>query len=252
LALTASLVFVPASLGPFLSILWSQHKARHRGRAKPRPPSPTCAAFSSTFNQGHPTTTFLFHHPLAQTAQPTITHTSYLVKMSSPPHHRRNTMSVTELRRVLANDAATHQHHNHASSSQFRTIPSTTPAFPHAHASSPSSTSSSPTHSPLHSPNMSMSTHPECRAFDVRAASETCKRMSGYISFMDIDGLGAPAGAACDDGDDASSRSDRERSWTNWFGLVGTASGTSAPPHQTRRRSETVFTTTSTGAAKRG
>jgi len=135
---------------------------------------------------------------------------------TAPQTTRRNTVSIVELRRVLANDAAAATHFQ----SPPRNIPSASHVFPgHSHSPS-SSTSSSPSHSPLSTPaGLSGGAHPH-HQFDVRAASESCKAMSGYVSFMDIAGLGAPAGAAYDEDEaDREAQQARDRGWTQWFGI---------------------------------
>jgi hypothetical protein len=144
--------------------------------------------------------------------------------MSSPPqNNRRNTVSVAELRRVLANaDAALAATAHH---SPARAIPTAAQAL--APVSPPSSAGSSPSHSPLDSPNPNPDMLPHgIRPFDVQAAAETCRRKTGYVSFMDVDGLGAPAGAAGDDDGDGERPYGRERSWS-WsqrlFGLAPSA-----------------------------
>jgi hypothetical protein len=157
--------------------------------------------------------------------------------MSSTPHpSRRNTVSVTELRRVLANaDAALAASTHHHASSHARTIPTAAQAF----APAPTSPTRSPTSSPTSSPFGSPSQSPVAQLpapFDVRAAAETCRRKTGYVSFMDVDGLGAPAGAACDDDVDGPPPPGlRERSWS-WSQLLGLAPGTVIGPVKSRPR----------------
>jgi hypothetical protein len=51
----------------------------------------------------------------------------------------------------------------------------------------------------------------------VRAAAEKCRAIEGYVSFMDITGLGCPAGTQDEDGDDVQTEAHRRWSWDRWF-----------------------------------
>jgi hypothetical protein len=143
--------------------------------------------------------------------------------MSTPHPTRPNTDTCAARRGGPAPDAAlASTQHVH---SQTRTIPSAAQAF--AAASPEHSLESSPLGSPDHSPNATLPSSP---SFDVRAAAETCRHKTGYVSFMDIDGLGAPAGAACDDDVDCSAPGRRrERSWS-WSQLLGFTPGSTIMP----------------------
>ncbi|EIN11175.1 hypothetical protein PUNSTDRAFT_118697 [Punctularia strigosozonata HHB-11173 SS5] len=100
-------------------------------------------------------------------------------------------------------------------------------------ASFPPSTSPPPLQgaaSPSPSPSP---TSPSPRAFDARVAAEACKRVEGYVSFKDVEGLGVPPDYD-DDGEDAKAgggRPGHARRWSlsRWLGLAPEAAGASAP-----------------------
>ena len=56
-------------------------------------------------------------------------------------------------------------------------------------------------------------TPPPTPPFDARTAAETCKRMHGYVSFANVEGLGEPPGLDMDSDDSE----DGLRRWAKWL-----------------------------------
>ncbi|KZT43563.1 hypothetical protein SISSUDRAFT_1057567 [Sistotremastrum suecicum HHB10207 ss-3] len=73
-------------------------------------------------------------------------------------------------------------------------------------------------HSPSPITATSPLTPPPSPPFNATAASELCRKIPGLVSFNDVEGLGCPPGADCDDGSDDDD--DATRPWT-WLWPTG-------------------------------
>jgi len=59
---------------------------------------------------------------------------------------------------------------------------------------------------------------PSSPSFDARTASAMCRRIDGYVSFANVEGLGSPP-----EDDSESTEAGRQNAWRKWLGLKQTA-----------------------------
>ena len=55
---------------------------------------------------------------------------------------------------------------------------------------------------------------PSSPSFDARTASAVCRRIDGYVSFANVEGLGSPP-----EEDSESVEAGRQHAWLKWLGL---------------------------------
>jgi len=55
---------------------------------------------------------------------------------------------------------------------------------------------------------------PTSSCFNARTASAMCRQIDGYVSFANVEGLGAPA-----EEDDEDEEDGHRKTWLKWFGL---------------------------------